>query len=116
MREGLSRYFALGFPASALVAGLPASAAGLPASGAAEDVAAAVTVAEGVAEAVAVAVAVGAAVAAAVDVSGGIGGAGGGVLSAPPHARTTKGAAKRRASALRMGRIVLRNAVEGNHS
>jgi hypothetical protein len=71
------RYF-LGFPASAVVAGLPASTLG-----AAE--------ADGAALVVAVAVAVGAAVSTigggVVAVSaGGIGGAGGGVLSAPPHA------------------------------
>ncbi len=115
VHEGLTlRYFGnFGFPASALVAGLPASAAGFPASAAAEVVAAAVTVAEGVA--VAVAVAVGGVVAA-VAVSGGIGGAGGGVLSAPPQAIATRGTAQRAPRRLRMGRIVLRNAVEGNHS
>jgi hypothetical protein len=94
---------------------LPASAAplgaGLPASTAAADVA---VVAEGAAVVVAVAVAVGIEVVAAVVGSGGIGGAGGGVLSAPPQAMTTKGTAKRSARALRMARILLRNAVEGN--
>ncbi len=96
---------AAGFPASAVVAGLAVDAA-------AEAVVA--DVAEGVAEAVAVAVAVGMDVVAAVAVSGGIGGAGGGVVSAPPQAIATKGTAKRNARALRMRRILLRNAVEGN--
>ncbi len=86
-----------------LAFGLPASAAGLPASAAVVADGVADGVAEAVAVAVAVAVVVGADVAAAVAVSGGIGGAGGGVLSTPPQARTTNGAATKRASTLRMG-------------
>ncbi len=48
----------------------------------------------------------------AVVFAGGIGGAGGGVLSAPPHAKSNAKAGTHRA--VRMPRMYSRNAVQGN--